>query len=320
MIICIGAFDGYHIGHQSLFKKAEEMSLAKGGEWRILTFHPHPRSVVGTTRSLLFLGEDKRALRKLFGIPQPIQVSFTLETANTEPYDFLEEVRAQLDIDGIVVGKNFRFGRKRSGDEAFLRNYCSTTGIELVVMPSKITPDGLTISSTRAREMVRNGDVAQAINLLSYPYFIKSEVIHGKGRGHKLGYPTANVITDEMKLVPHEGVYAGAMIIEGTPYPAAISVGKNPTFNDNLESPKIEAHAIGYSGKLYTEHPIVAFLNYMRPMIKFDSEYDLAKQLKVDCACAREIYDTNMDIVMSLVLPRNLCTDPQLANSLELPV
>ena len=289
MIVCIGAFDGYHIGHLSLFEKAREMSIAKNTDWRIITFHPHPRSVLGGTHNLLFTGDDKALLRSLLNIPEPIRIPFSLEFAATAPSEFLAQVREKMNVEGIVVGENFRFGKNRTGDGEFLREYCSRTGIDLALMPSKITPDGETISSTRIREMVRTGCVDHAAALLSYTYFIRSEVEHGQKRGHSLGYPTANIAPGVKKLIPAEGVYAAAMFVEGTVYPAAVSVGTNPTFGE-LETPRIEAHAIGFSGDLYSQRPVVAFLKYIRPMKKFGGESELSAQLKCDCEQTVEIY------------------------------
>ena len=289
MIICIGAFDGYHRGHLSLFEKAREMSRARNTDWRIMTFHPHPRSVLGKTHSLLFTGEEKALLRTLLDMPEPIRIPFTLEFAGTEPAEFLAQVRSRMEIEGIVVGENFRFGKDRSGDGEFLKKYCSEAGIELALMPRKITSDGKTISSTRLREMVRSGDVADVPPLLSYPYFIQSEVVHGSERGRSIGYPTANIVTSLKKLIPCESVYAGAAVIDGQTYAAAISVGRNPTFGE-LDSARIEAHILDYSGNLYEKRPVVVFLEKLRPMEKFSGPESLAAQLKADCARTRKIY------------------------------
>ncbi len=289
MIVCLGAFDGYHRGHFSLFEKARALAEKRREEWKIVTFSPHPRFVLGGLKARLFTPDEKALLRACFDLPEPVRIPFTKEFAATEPSSFLDELRARLGVTGIVVGREFRFGRARSGDGAFLTEYCRKNGLELALMPQLLSPDGAVICSTRARDMVQAGSVEQAAELLGYPYFIVSEVVHGEHRGSALGYPTANMRPDEKKLIPGEGVYAGAMRHAGRWYPAAVSVGRNPTFLVE-GSLRVEAHVIGYSGELYGARPMLALLRRLRPMARYSGGEALTRQLAVDCASTREIF------------------------------
>lgn len=296
MIVCIGAFDGYHRGHFSLFRQAREMAARAHTEWKIVTFSPHPRYVLGGLKARLFTLEDAAFLRRNFDIPEPLEIPFTREFASTEPRLFLDELRARLGVTGIVVGREFRFGRDRSGDGEFLARYCAERGLELALMPQLVMDDGIVVSSTRVRDMVQAGNVDQAAELLGYPWFLFSEVVGGERRGRAMGYPTANMLPDEKKLTPGEGVYAGAMWHGGRWWPAAISVGRNPTFLVQ-GSLRIEAHVIGFHGDLYGRRPLLAFLKRLRLMTRFSGRMSLMKQLALDCEETRRVFDASRPLL-----------------------
>jgi len=302
MIVCIGAFDGYHRGHFSLFRQAREMAARSHTEWKVVTFSPHPRYVLGGLKARLFTREDTAFLRRNFGIPEPLEIPFTREFASTEPWQFLDELRTHLHVTGIVVGREFRFGRARSGDSEFLTRYCARHGLELALMPQMVTDDGVVICSTRVRDMVQAGNMEQAAELLGYPWFLFSQVVCGERRGRAMGYPTANMIPDEKKLTPGEGVYAGALWHGGCWWPAAVSVGRNPTFlvQGNL---RIETHAIGFQGNLYGCRPLLVFLKQLRLMARFGGQTELAKQLAIDCERTQRIFGASralLDVFVSL--------------------
>lgn len=303
MIICLGAFDGYHRGHLSLFDRARTLAEELHTPWCIVTFSPHPRFVLGGLKARLFSEEEKALLRRCLRLPEPLEIPFTREFSQTDPAQFLHELRSKYAIEGIVVGETFRFGRKRSGDRIFLTQYCREHGIALELLPQMFMPDGTVISSTNARSMVQAGMVERVSSLLGYPYFIAAKVRHGEGRGHALGYPTANIPPDGKKLIPAEGVYAGAMYC-GAWYPAALSVGRNPTFlvRGNL---RVEAHAIGFDGDLYGRPILVAFLKKLRPMTRFSGKEELKRQLALDCRQTVRVFEGRPDV------PRFFAREPQ---------
>ncbi len=297
MIVCLGAFDGYHRGHFSLFEKACDLADKNREEWKIVTFSPHPRFVLGGLKARLFSGREKEILRANFRLPEPIKIPFTREFANTDPKSFLDELCARYQVTGIVVGVEFRFGRGRSGDGEFLSAYSREHGIELALMPQIISSDGEVICSTRVRDLVETCHVDEAAELLGYPYFIVSEIVRGESRGRTMGYPTANMVLDEKKLLPGEGVYACALLHAGRWYPAAVSVGRNPTFHPQ-GTLRVESHIIGFDGgEIYGASPMLAFLRQLRPMLRFDDAESLAQQLAVDCERTREIFDCSDDLL-----------------------
>ena len=286
MIVCIGAFDGYHRGHFALFERARVLSRELNTDWALVTFEPHPRFVLGGLRARLFSREEKAFLRRCFAVPDPIEIPFTREFANTEPGRFLAELGARVPLDGIVVGSDFRFGRGRSGDGDFLRGYCAVHGLKLALVP-QLTEGGSPVSSTRVRSCVENGDVEQAARLLGYPFFIHSQVVRGQQRGRTLGFPTANLTPGEYKLIPAEGVYAASAWADGQWRAVAVSVGRNPTFGEGLDA-RIEAHLLDFSGDLYGRELFLTFFQRLRPMKRFADETELVAQMGRDCEQARE--------------------------------
>jgi riboflavin kinase/FMN adenylyltransferase len=297
VIICLGAFDGYHRGHLSLFEKAGEMAAELHTNWRIVTFTPHPRFVLGGLRARLFTEDEKALLRHCFGLPEPVEIPFTREFANTEPSAFLDSLAEKFRLEGIVVGLQFRFGRNRSGDSEFLTDYCRQHHIRLHLVPQQMMPDGTMISSTRVRDMVQAGNLEHAAALLGYPYFITAPIQHGERRGSAMGYPTANIIPDGRKLIPGEGVYAGALYHEGIWHPAAVSVGRNPTFLVQ-GSLRIEAHVIGFSGNLYGCSPLLVFLKKLRLITRYSGTGELVRQLALDCDQTKHIFEARPDVQM----------------------
>lgn len=298
MIVCIGAFDGYHRGHFCLFNTARELARAQKSAWTVVTFAPHPRFVLGNgLKARLFSEEEKERIRQVFSIPDPLEIPFTPQLASTEPGVFLDALDQRLGISGIVVGQAFHFGKNRSGDSDFLLRYCSSHGWQLRLVPQQIMQDGSTISSSRIRELIQGGDVTRANTLLGYPFFIISQVVTGEQRGRDLGYPTANILPGDMKLIPMEGVYAGAAWQGGRWWPAAVSVGRNPTFNVNGNL-RIESHLIGFQGNLYGERLTLAFLDKLRPITRYSGRDELIEQLRVDCSRTEEIFQHSVEHLM----------------------
>lgn len=288
MIFCIGAFDGYHRGHTVLFDRARSLARAHGTEWGLVTFEPHPRFVLGSLKARLFTAAEKVFLRENFDIPAPVEIPFTREFAQTEPEQFIETLCARLSVDGIVVGSDFRFGRNREGDGEFLRRCGASRGFFVEVVP-QLTDAGRPVSSTRVRACVERGEMERAAALLGYPYFICSSVVSGQRRGRLLGFPTANLAPGAEKLIPGDGVYAGAAWSGGCWVPAAVSVGSNPTFLTTKET-RIEAHLCGFSGDLYGQNLFVAFLRRLRAMRRFGCAEELARQLSLDCEAAERVF------------------------------
>ncbi len=300
MILCIGAFDGYHRGHQQLFIEAQRMAQEAQAPWSIVTFAPHPRKVLaGTLATTLFTEEEKRWIREKLGLPEPIQIPFTRELAALTPEQFLQGLDRRWNIDGIVVGSNFRFGRDKSGDGPMLVQICRKKGWELQLVPQLLSSDRIPVSSSRIRELLCGGSAEAAGQLLGYPFFFVSEVLQGDQRGRLLGFPTANFVPGPGKTLPSEGVYAGAVHHGGRWIPSAISVGRNPTFIVD-GSLRVEAHMIDFQGDLYGQQLAVAFLQFLRPIVRYGGKEDLVRQLHLDRERSLQVFDSSRSILSVL--------------------
>lgn len=285
----LGAFDGYHLGHQTLFRAAHSMAMREGTGWAVVSFTPHPKMVLLQEKiSLLFSAEEKRLLELMLEIPSVLSLPFTSELSSMEPSDFLSYIEGELPLSGVVVGYDFRFGRNRIGDTSTIESLCLTRDIPCKVMPPFFIGNSV-VSSTSIRDLVSRGKLEKAEALLGYPFFVEGTVISGKCRGRGLGFPTANISLPSFKSVPCPGVYAGAAMVEDHWIPAAISVGRNPTFDD-IEDDRVEVHLVGYSGDLYGSKLCVLFFDRIRPMYRFQDPSALISRIKLDVHQAREIF------------------------------
>lgn len=281
--VVIGIFDGVHKGHQLIINKARE-----SGEVVALTFYPHPAEVLNPTNApteLLPLNERINYLIEN-GVSSVAVLSFTKEFSEMSPKEFIDKIiKDNLNAKSITVGSNFRFGHKAMGDVAYLQEFSgvAVTGLDLAVEL------GTSISSTRIREAITNGNIEIARELLTRPHVLIGNVIHGEKRGRTIGYPTANISLTKRSTIPSDGVYAGWLSVEGNKWPAAISIGTNPTFAGERNR-QVEAYALDQKNlELYDKVARVEFGWRLRDTIKFDGLEPLLAQMKVDCEKAKEL-------------------------------
>ena len=202
------------------------------------------------------------------------------------PAEFWKFLREKIDIDGLVIGSDFHFGHERSGDAWALRELAKSDGIERVIIAD--LKDKPRYSSTTIREAIMSGNVETAAEILGYPFFMLSKVIHGDARGRTMRFPTANIAIN--KMMPAYGVYSSAILINGRWYCGALSVGNNPTFND-VEGTRAEVHVLGFDGDIYGEEVITMILGRVRGLRKFSGKDELSAQIARDIAECRRIYD-----------------------------
>lgn len=287
VVVALGNFDGVHLGHQAVVRRAVEEGRARDLQTVAATFNPHPRSVLGPGNEpkLLTTPEVRREMLLAYGVEEVREIRFDRELSKKSPRDFVLEVLAgSLGAGVVVVGENFRFGHKARGDVAVLRRYMQEAGGEAYAVPiSNVL--GKDISSTRIRELVAEGEVRQAARLLGRPYLLRGEVVEGDKRGHTIGFPTANVLPDERALVPGRGVYVGHARLGSEHYGACTNVGTAPTF-DRRDS-KVEAYLLGYEGDLYTKVVDVTFEERLRPEKRFPGIVELKEQIARDVEEAR---------------------------------
>lgn len=287
-VVLIGVFDGVHKGHQQLLNRAKE--IADGRAIIALTFDPHPTTVYAPTKvptSLTTLA-DRVELLKIHNADQVAVMKFNEKFAAMSPEDFVANVLVgQLHASTVVVGRNFTYGHKAAGNVESLIAEGLTHNFTVDVQELKM--DTEVISSSRIRALVVAGKVEEARTLLSRPHRLDGVVVHGEKRGREIGYPTANLGNIEGQTIPADGVYAGWLTVGINFWPAAISIGTNPTF-EGERGRQVEAYALDQEGlELYDKNASIEFGWYLRPTLKFDSLEELLVQMKKDCDKAREL-------------------------------
>lgn len=308
--VALGVFDGLHRGHRGLVDRAVSSGRDRGASPVLVTFDPHPVEVVrpGSHPFVLTPLERRADLAGQFGVDAVFALPFDREMASWEPDEFVDRVLVDgLDARSVTVGRNFTFGRRAAGTSETMRELCADRGIACEIV-DLLEEGGETVSSTRIRRLLAESDVAGAAELLGRPHRVSGVVVHGAGRGGRdLGYPTANLDLPEHTAVPVDGVYAGwftlldegpaggtngtagtaGTIVAGRTYPAAISVGTNPTFGDASRS--VEAFVLDESGDLYGRLAAVDFVEHVREMEKFSSVDDLLVAMGRDVERTRTI-------------------------------
>jgi riboflavin kinase/FMN adenylyltransferase len=287
-VVLIGVFDGVHKGHQLLLDRAKE--IADGRAIIALTFDPHPTTVFAPEKAPTALTtlSDRVELLKIHGADQVAVMKFNEKFAAMSPADFVSDVLVgQLHASTVVVGKNFTYGHKAAGNVDSLTAQGLTQNFTVDVQELK--SDTEVISSSRIRTLVVDGKVEEARMLLSRPHRLDGVVVHGEKRGREIGYPTANLGKIDGQTIPADGVYAGWLTVGINFWPAAISIGTNPTF-EGERGRQVEAYALDQEGlDLYDKNASIEFGWFLRPTLKFDSLDELLVQMKKDCDKAREL-------------------------------
>ncbi len=288
-VVLIGVFDGVHKGHQLLLNRAKE--IADGRSVIALTFEPHPMQVFAPDRAptLLTTLSDRVELLKIHNADQVAVLKFNEKFAAMLPEDFVKNVLVgQLAASTVIVGKNFTYGHKAVGNVDSLIKDGLKFNFTVDVQELK-ADDGQVISSSRIRSLVTNGQVEEARALLSRPHRLDGIVVHGEKRGREIGYPTANLGNLEGQTIPCDGVYAGWLTVGINFWPAAISIGTNPTFV-GVRTRQVEAYALDQEGlDLYDKNASIEFGWRLRDTLKFDGLEPLLAQIKLDCDRARSL-------------------------------
>ena len=280
LALAIGFFDGFHRGHRAIARQT--LRMRRPG-WRsgVLTFANHPSAFLrpGTEPPLLCTAEERVAAFAAAGFEECLFVTFDDRIATLSPEVFLDVLVDKLGVGAVVVGSSFRFGHKRTGDVAFMREYFDRRGVGFAPLENA-TDGGERISSTRIRELVAGGDVAAADRMLGGNGFeIRGVVELGRGRGHALGFPTANV-RPPRKLLPKDGVYAALARYDGRDRPALVSIGTNPQFGGTERT--VEAWLRDFHQTIYGRELALRELRYLREQMLFDGVDELVAQMHRD--------------------------------------
>ncbi|MCX4627223.1 MULTISPECIES: bifunctional riboflavin kinase/FAD synthetase [unclassified Streptomyces] len=296
-VVTIGSYDGVHRGHQLIIGRAVAKARALGVPSVVVTFSPHPSEVVrpGSHPPILAPYDRRAELMAGLGVDALLILPFTAEFSQLSPADFIVKVLVdKLHAQAVIEGPNFRFGHRAAGNVDFLRELGGTYDYEVDVVDlveRGAAGGGVPFSSTLARKLVAEGDMAGAAEILGRPHRVEGVVVRGAQRGRELGYPTANVETAPHTAIPADGVYAGWLTANGERMPAAISVGTNLQFDATERT--VEAYAIDRIGlDLYGLHVTVDFLAYVRGMAKFESLDGLLEAIADDVKRARTLTES----------------------------
>ena len=295
-VIALGFFDGVHLGHQSLLRRAIERSWERGLTPAMFTFDRSPREfVTGLPVPLLTTAEERRqAVREMFPGMEVLIVPFDRAMMTMPWEDFVTLLQEEYHAGWLVAGHDFRFGHKNQGTAALLQRQAETLGMGCDIIPA-VALGGVTVSSTHIRALLELGEVDEAARFLGRPFAISGPVRHGKRIGtSRLGRPTVNLIPDEHQLVPAFGVYAARVTVDGKIYPAVTNVGVRPTV-DTDGGVTVESHLLEPAGELYGADCRVEFWKMLRPERRFDSMEALREQIGRDAAAAQEFFEVRED-------------------------
>ena len=279
--IALGSFDGLHLGHLSLIYKVIEEADKNGGKSMVYTFKNHPRTLISKecAPKLLMDNDDKVKVLDAHGVDIVCFQEFNSEFMKITPEEFVKMLIEKFNAKGIVVGFNYKFGYKNSGNIDLLRRLQKKYNYKLYVMEPCTYKDEV-ISSTRIRKAIEEGNVEDAYKMLNRPYSLKGNVVHGRKIGRTIGFPTANLCYDKKFILPSEGVYYTNVKVNNKICKGITSVGHNPTVNGKTLT--IETNILNFEEDIYEKHIEVNFIKKIRSNIKFNGIDELKNQLEKD--------------------------------------
>jgi riboflavin kinase/FMN adenylyltransferase len=290
-VATLGVFDGLHLGHQLIMQTVTERARATGAVPTVITFDPHPRSVLHSKDAppLLQTFDQKIEAFSMLGLEQTIVIRFTRDFAQVRAEDFLRDILAErLQAKEVYLGRGFAFGRNREGNIALLKRVSEELGFRAEEVP-EVQLHGQRISSSRIRQLLAEGRVNLARRMLGRPYGVEGRVARGQERGRTLGFPTAN-LHPQNRVIPRNGVYVTATLIEGAWRRSITNVGTRPTFEAEAE-PSVETYVMNWSGDLYGDVLRVRFLHRLRDEKKFAAVEDLKRQIAHDVGRATHYFE-----------------------------
>ncbi|MDO9001235.1 MAG: bifunctional riboflavin kinase/FAD synthetase [Bacteroidota bacterium] len=284
-IVTIGTFDGVHLGHQKILSRLKELKEKLGLKTVVLTFEPHPRKVLFPEQKdlkLITLIDEKLDLLEKYGVDIAVVYPFNKTFSQLDVKDYLEEILIrQLNVRHLVIGYDHKFGKNREGDINALIKHAGAYNFTIEEIRKKDI-DNIAVSSTNIRKAIDDGKIKLATSLLGHSFFLKAKVIKGKQLGRKLGFPTANLLTEGTdKLIPKIGVYFVEVIIDNEKYFGMLNIGINPT-TDKDDKVKIEVNIFDFDQDVYNKTITLNFIKRLRDEKKFDNLNELISQLNID--------------------------------------
>ncbi len=279
-VLCLGWFDSVHEGHKCIINNAKELCKESGLNLAVLTFKNDNNFLLLKNSELVFDFEERLSILKNLGVNEVLYATFNAEFASKTPLDFLNEICNNRPIAGFVCGSDYRFGCNGTGDVALLKRFCELKDITLKVCPFEKDFNGEKISTGTIKQLLVNGEIKKANQLLGHNFFITGEVVKGRRQGSMLGFPTANVLLSETKIKFKRGVYSTTVEVDSKKFKAITNFGTAPTFEYSKDV--IECHILDFNGDLYGKKITVYFNSFIREIKKFNSKEELVKQLQDD--------------------------------------
>lgn len=292
-VVCLGNFDGLHLGHQELIRQTVKSAKDRGLASIVFTFSPHPVRILAPERAFrpLFSRTDLAEQLEKYGVDAVIFQTFNAVFASQSAERFMSDyLERPLHPKLIFVGPDFAFGRGRSGRVADLDRRGQAQGYQVEVLPP-ILKNGQVVSSSRIRQAVSEGDLVTACELLGRSFYVEGKVESGAGRGQGLGFPTANFTPNDV-LTPKRGVYITRVLVDGVAYPSVTNVGGAPTFGDQPSDSRLETHILDQNLALKDVQIRVEFISYLREERRFDSAESLVRQIQADVLAARTYWQS----------------------------
>lgn len=292
--LTIGTFDGVHVGHQAIIKRLVNNAHSENAQAVVLTFFPHPRSVIQNEKSLSLIDsmKEKENLLELLGVDILIIHPFTLEFSNLNAKKFTRDILVNsLNVSKLFIGYDHRFGKNRTASVSDLISFGQTYGFDVEVIPAQDI-DAISVSSTKIRKALSEGDIKRVSEYLGRDYILEGVVVHDQGLGSKIGFPTANIkVIPKYKILPKTGVYWVSMIWLSQKYFGMLNFGVRPSLSVMKET--IEVHFFNFNQNIYDEAIKISFHAKIRDEKKFNSLESLKSQLKLDRKFCYELEKTN---------------------------
>ena len=288
-VVALGMFDGVHRGHASVIRRAVEVAQKISGTAMVFTFANHPLSVLSPETAPLMIGSRslRREIFESLGVEVLIEIPFTKELSRRSPEEFLELLREKISPAYVVTGPNYTFGRLGKGNGRLLLREGENYGFRAEICPA-VTVDKKTVSSTKIRALIAEGNLSEANELLGRNFTYVSKVVNGDKRGRRLGFPTANLEIEDHRAMLPNGVYIVRVKVGGDFYSGIANVGDNPTFK--VAKRRLEVFIDNFSGDIYGEEIAVGFVSKIRDEKTFASVDELKAQLNEDLAALRRFF------------------------------
>ena len=295
-MVTLGSFDGLHLGHQAIIKRLMEKSKEKNRMAVVVTYEPHPQSIVAPSDAPLLLTtlEEKLMLMEKLGVEEIVVMDFDQVLKEYSAEEFVEQVMSKkLNAGGLVVGNDHAFGKNRAGGMELLRKTSSDYGFDLEVVPAQYV-DGVRVSSSQIRKRLIAGEFSQATAMLGHSYPLSGNVIQGKGRGKSLDYPTLNLEIHPRKLLPSDGVYSARVQLDGKNYVGMLYIGPRPTFGEDDRT--VEVHVFGLNQNAIGSKVEVQVESFIRDPISFPDPNHLRAQMKSDEKRIKRLFHINSNL------------------------